>query len=110
MKKGTCEGDGGASNVESHVTHDTHVTHETHLDAALDGCPQQIEGKHGVSDDGEQGEGGVEVDDDGVEEGAQAVAAVEQQLQDDLHLQHKLLQFLRRGKPRALHVRSTIWR
>jgi len=54
------------------------------LDAALDGGPQKIEGEDGVRDDSEQGEGIVELDDDGVEEGAQATAAVKKQLEDDL--------------------------
>ena len=55
-----------------------------HLDAALDGGPEKIEGEDGVCDDSEQGEGIVELDDDGVEEGAQATAAVKKQLEDDL--------------------------
>ena len=55
-----------------------------HLDAALDGGPQKIEGEDGVGDNSEQGEGIVELDDDGVEEGAQATAAVKKQLEDDL--------------------------
>jgi hypothetical protein len=55
------------------------------LDAALDGGPEQVEGEYGVGYNREQGESVVQFNDDGVQEGAQALAAVEHEREDDLY-------------------------
>jgi hypothetical protein len=54
------------------------------LDAALDGGPEQVKGEYGVGYSCEQGEGVVQFHDDGVQKGAQALAAVQHELQNDL--------------------------
>ena len=55
------------------------------LDAALDGGPQEVERKHGVSDYSKQRKSGIQFDDDGVQEGTEAVAAVEHERENDLY-------------------------
>ena len=55
------------------------------LDAALDDTQQEVEREDGVGDHSKQRKSGIQFDDDGVQEGTEAVTAVEHQREDDLY-------------------------